>query len=472
MAEVRPAPEQFDLATDILIIGAGACGLVAGLAAMEASGPDTDILLLERDRSPSGSTSLSSGFVPAAGTRFQRAKGIGDSAEILAADIQKKAKNSAHAPLVEAVAAESGPAIEWLADRHGLPFELLDGFLYPGHSVLRMHTLPQKTGAALQAALLEAAGRAGLEIAGGLSVEILYQGADGRIAGVAARDASGQLQQLGCRVLLLACNGYGGNRDLVLKHIPEMAEAVYFGHVGNQGEAVLWGAQLGAELADMTGYQGHGSVAWPHGALISWALMMEGGILVNQQGQRFSNEHEGYSEQAARVIEQSEKTAYAVFDTRLLELGRQFPDFADAEGAGAVVSAGNPEELASRLKINPENLLRTLAEMARYQSGDTSDPLGRDFTGQPMLAGPLHAIRVTGALFHTQGGLAIDAEARVLDQAGQPFPNLLAAGGAARGVSGPDVSGYLSGNGLLSAVTLGRIAGRTAAGLAQKGEQE
>ena len=35
---------------------------------------------------------------------------------------------------------------------------------------------------------------------------------------------------------------------------------------------------------------------------------------------------------------------------------------------------------------------------------------------------------------------------------GTPLPNLLAAGGAARGVSGNDVSGYLSGNGLLSAV--------------------
>jgi fumarate reductase flavoprotein subunit len=76
---------------------------------------------------------------------------------------------------------------------------------------------------------------------------------------------------------------------------------------------------------------------------------------------------------------------------------------------------------------------------------------------------PLHAIQVTGALFHTQGGLDIDTHARVRHVDGKPFPNLLAAGGAARGVSGNAVWGYLSGNGLLSAVAGGWIAARTAA---------
>jgi fumarate reductase flavoprotein subunit len=46
---------------------------------------------------------------------------------------------------------------------------------------------------------------------------------------------------------------------------------------------------------------------------------------------------------------------------------------------------------------------------------------------------------------------------------GSPFPNLFAGGGAACGVSGPDVSGYLSGNGLLTAIAFGFIAGEGAA---------
>ena len=75
---------------------------------------------------------------------------------------------------------------------------------------------------------------------------------------------------------------------------------------------------------------------------------------------------------------------------------------------------------------------------------------------------PFYAIKVTGALFHTQGGLAIDAQTHVLATDGRPFANLLAAGGAARGVSGNAVWGYLSGNGLLSAVAGGYLAAQRA----------
>ena len=71
-------------------------------------------------------------------------------------------------------------------------------------------------------------------------------------------------------------------------------------------------------------------------------------------------------------------------------------------------------------------------------------------------------MKVTGALFHTQGGLEVDDGARVLRQDGAPFPNLYAGGGAARGVSGSAVWGYLSGNGLLTAITLGRLAAQSA----------
>jgi len=75
----------------------------------------------------------------------------------------------------------------------------------------------------------------------------------------------------------------------------------------------------------------------------------------------------------------------------------------------------------------------------------------------------LHAIKVTGALFHTQGGLAIAPNAQVKRADNSLFPNLFAAGGAAAGVSGTSAAGYLSGNGLLTATVLGRAAGLAAA---------
>ena len=72
-------------------------------------------------------------------------------------------------------------------------------------------------------------------------------------------------------------------------------------------------------------------------------------------------------------------------------------------------------------------------------------------------------VKVTGALFHTQGGLAIDGVGRVRRKDGTLLPNLFAAGGAAAGVSGSSAAGYLSGNGLLTATVLGRLAGQAAA---------
>ena len=113
---------------------------------------------------------------------------------------------------------------------------------------------------------------------------------------------------------------------------------------------------------------------------------------------------------------------------------------------------------ALNLDVDTETLAATLD--ARSRSAD--DPFGRDFSAAPPLEPPYYAVKVTGALFHTQGGLRIDERARVLRRSGAPLPNLFAGGGAACGVSGPDVSGYLSGNGLLTAIAFGWLAGDAA----------
>ena len=125
--------------------------------------------LLER-----GSTALSSGFIPAPCTRAQRTQGIEDSPEQFASDIQAKAHGTAHPGIVETVTRRIGPAMDWLAERHGLDWVVLDDFLYPGHSRHRMHAVPEKTGAALMTRLLGAAESAGLPIATGAQVTTLH----------------------------------------------------------------------------------------------------------------------------------------------------------------------------------------------------------------------------------------------------------------------------------------------------------
>jgi len=420
----------------VVVIGAGACGLTAALAARDAG---AEVLILERDARPSGSTALSSGFVPAAGTRYQRAAGIDDAPELLAADVMGKNHGEADPRIVDALCRGIGPTLEWLDDRHGVRFDVLQGFTYPGHSRLRMHALPERTGEALMAALLHACANVDILTSARVTEvsdkEIVFQRPDGKS------------ERVEYGALVLACSGFGGNREMVRRFLPEIADALFFGHMGNQGDAVRWGTALGAQAQDMTAYQGHGSVATPHGILITWALMTEGGIQVNEDGQRFSNEHLGYSEQCLPVLRQPGGVAWCIYDQRLHQLGMTFPDYRDAHAAGAVRHAPELPQLH-----------RTLQEVEKYAEGKTKDPFGRDFTSKPKLAPPYYAVKVTGALFHTQGGLTIDENARVL-----PLRNVFAGGGAARGVSGAHVWGYLSGNGLLSAVGLGRIAGESAA---------
>lgn len=450
----------FDLTVPVVIVGGGACGMVAALAAADRG---AEVIVLERDTLPRGSTALSSGMIPACGTKAQDAKGIDDLPEVMAADIQKKARGEADPAVVEAVCSASGSAIDWLIDRHGVELTLVEGFVYPGHSCLRMHAPPSRAGADLIDALSAAAEKAGVDIITDARVASLYADADGLVRGLAFERPDGSAGNLGCAALVLACNGFGGNPEMVRRHIPDMAEASYFGHPGNRGEAVMWGQALGAGVRHMGAYQGHGSVAHPHGILVTWALMMEGGIQVNAEGRRFSNEHDGYSEQARRVLAQPGGIAWDIYDTRIHALGREFDDYVQAEDAGAIRNAAGTGELAEMTGLPADNLAATIEDIQRLAAGDGEDPFGRDFTAKPALVPPYYATRVTGSLFHTQGGLVVDGTARVLREDGTPLPNLFAGGGAACGISGPADWGYLSGNGLLTAVVLGRIAGQEAA---------
>ena len=447
---VEAPPESFELEVETLIIGAGACGLIAALSAKEAG---QEVLVIEADAVPSGSTALSAGLIPAAGTQLQRAAGIDDSPAQFAADIQAKARGENDQALVDLLAQNAGPVIDWLTEAHGLPFSVVDDFDYPGHSSRRMHGLPTRAGAELVDALRSAAERAGIDIICERRAERLYF-ADGLVHGVAARRPDGGVETIGCARLILACNGFGGNRALVARHMPEIESGLWFGHDGNRGEAVLWADRIGAATEHLGAYQGHGNVAHPHGILITWATITEGGIQVNREGRRFWNEAQGYSEAARAVLSQPNSEAFAIFDSRIAAIARQFEDFKRAEAQGAIKTADTPEELARALGLPAAAFRKTIEDIP----ANGTDGFGRSF-GPAVLSPPYCGVRVTGALFHTQGGLRVDGTARVLTRDGGAIRNLYAGGGAACGVSGSGDSGYLSGNGLLAAAVLGRIAG-------------
>ncbi|KGE01974.1 FAD-dependent oxidoreductase [Rhizobium sp. YS-1r] len=445
---------------DIVIIGAGAAGLCAALAACEAG---LSVIVLERDTEPAGNTAMTLGMLPGAGTRFQREKGIKDTPQLFLADIMKKAKGKTDEHLARAVAQASGPAVEWLHDRHGVHFELLDDILYPGHARHRYHVPKSRTGVEMEANLLRAAQAAGAQIVTGALVQQLLSAENGRVEAV-GYSLNGKDKVMGAGAVVLATGGYGADASIVARHIPSMADAVFCGHHGSTGDALRWGEKLGAATADLGGYQGH-CVADGPDLPVTWALVIRGGFQVNSTGRRFSNEMSGYSEQASELLSQPDGTAWTIYDKRCEEPALTFQDYHRVLESGSVVTADSIGELADKIDVPHEALQASFDQVSAAIGGLSADPFGREFTDLMPLEAPFLAVRVRGALFHTQGGLMVDASARVLRSDGSALPNLFAAGGAARGLSGPASYGYLGGNGLLTAVVLGRFAGEGAAAL-------
>lgn len=444
----------------VVIIGGGGTGLTAALAARDAG---ADVLVIERDRQPLGTTSMSTGLIPAAGSKIQNMKSIDDSSDVFAEDIIAKTKGQVDHDIVRHLAAESAATVDWLVEKHDIGLSLVEGFTYPGHSALRMHGMPSRSGGELMGALAAACENAGVDILTEATVDRLYVDPENRIIAVGASRPDGEENIIGCSALILACCGFAGNSDMVSDLIPELEHATFHGHPGNKGHAIAWGKALDAKMADLSSYQGHAGLAAGFGIPILWPLIAEGGFQVNKAGERFANEASGYSEQAVEVLRQPGHVAWSIYDETRHKIMEQFDDYAQAKSAGCLIKADSIEELAEKTGVDEAGLRASIEESYALVASGEADRFGRSFAGKTPLAAPFYAVRVTGALFHTQGGLEVNGDGQVLQSDGQPFPNLYAGGGAARGISGPGADGYLAGNGLLTATTFGRLAGSHAA---------
>ena len=210
MSLLKPEESSFAGTVDVLVIGGGGCGLSAALSAHEHG---AEVLVLERDSSALGTTSMSTGLIPGAGSRFQLEKGIEDTPDIFTADIMHKTRDQTDQAMAAHMAKQSAPTVEWLADYCGAPLSLVDSFDYPGHSQRRMHGTPNRTGSELMGALHDAMARNGLDVALDAPVTDLFADEAGRIQGVRITRPDGTVEDMGCNALILACCGFAGSQD-------------------------------------------------------------------------------------------------------------------------------------------------------------------------------------------------------------------------------------------------------------------
>lgn len=456
---VKVSEVAWDVETDIVVAGGGAAGLTAVLAASEA---DVRVTLLEKEPQFGGTGRISSGWVPAAGTRLQEAAGIDDSGEKFADDILKMNGHEAEA-LSRRLAGASADLIHWLIDRWDVEWHLHDDFNYPGHSEYRYHSVEGKGGAEMIAQFQARAEAAeNVEMLTDTPVRKVVED-DGDVVGVIA--GKERTEAIRGEAVVLATDGFPGNRRMLVEWCESAADAIYTGADGNTGDGIRWGAELGAELRYMDSFQAYATQAM-NGIKSPYGIQMNGGIVVDEAGRRLGNEALGPADFAADVLNRADESAFEIFDGRIYDMLAEnnkgaVTKFQKAVEHGTYSRAETVEELAAELGCDPEGTRRTVAAYNEAVENDEPDEVGRT-AFRHTLEPPFYGGRVQAAIEVTQGGLAVDTDARVLRTDGSIIEGLYAAGGSAMGISGHGNTGYLPGNGLTAALGLGRIAGRSA----------
>jgi len=446
---------------DLVVAGAGG-GLVGALRAAELG---ARVLLI--DSSPhfrrGNNTSMSTAMFPGAGSRWQREQGIEDSPEIFTADIMKKTKNGADALITKTLTDVSAELVEWMADSQGVELSLVTDFHYPGHSVDRCHTIEGRKGDRVLTHLLSRVD-AHQSIDMLVPARLVEVNQDGDTLVAVLETPDGSREEITTRSVLMATNGFGANKEMVQRFIPEISTAVYHGSDSSLGDALRIGQAHGSSGSFLDAYQGHAALAVHGSTLAGWATIMHGAILVNINGERFGDETCGYSEYAAMLAAQPGARGWLILDQRIHQACLAFRDYQETVESGALRHADTVSDLAEILEVETAALEETLAAALASALNTAPDPFGRSMFEAP-IGSPYVAIKVQPALFHTQGGVLVNQNAQVLRDDGSAVTGLYAAGGAAAGISGHGADGYLAGNGLLSAFGLSYLAGQSAAAL-------
>ncbi|MQY21418.1 FAD-binding protein [Nocardia macrotermitis] len=523
----------WDATTDVLVVGFGAAGACAGL---EARAAGAEVLAVDRFNG-GGATELSGGIVYAGGgTVIQREAGIGDTSEAMLAYLTREVGDAVRPETLRRFVDSSPEMIEWLMG-HGVPFEASvcpyktsypDNRYYLYYSgsecsgefravtppVQRGHRAKGKgaSGKKIYQPLARAAMRAGVEFRPHTRVVALESDEDGRVIGVRARTMAGAppsirrrfaamaaiaakpgiyypplrrilegrldaLESRYARVVrirarrgvILCAGGYIANRELLARHAPGYTGGLALGTTGDDGSGIELGVAAGGVAERMDNVS-----AW---RFIAPPSAFYGGLLVNEQGQRFIDETRyGAAVGNALVREQGGK-GWLFVDAETMRRARgQLSDEAiwfqrlQAESLlrTSAISADTVAEVARRAGILPDGLTATIRAHNDAISTGAPDPMGKpaDFT-HPIGPGPYTLLDVSvrpkltnPCPMFTLGGLAVDEDTgAVKSAAGEPIPGLYAAGRSAIGICSES---YVSGLSIADCVFSGRRAARSA----------
>lgn len=449
----KPTIGSASESTDVVIIGAGGAGLAAGISAAEKG---AKVIILEKMPMVGGNTLRSSGGINAAGTKEQAAQGIKDSVDAFYQDTMKGGYNKNNPELVKTLAENSAGAVEWLKSL-GAEFEkpVRGG----GATIDRLH--PAKGGVPIGEYIVpilkKAAEDKKVDIRLWNKVTEILKDKDGNVTGVKAINKEGKEYTIKAKSVIDTAGGFGANLEMVVKYNPDLKNFQTTNQPGATGDGMIMAEKIGAQLIDMKEIQIHPTTIPGNGFLVSEAVRSNGAILVNHEGKRFINELLTRDVVSKGILALPEKTAYLVFDDSMRKSAALFEEYFKS---GFVVEGNTLEDLASKIKVNPQNLKTTVDTYNKAVTAKNDAEFKRNSLPGKIETAKFYAIEITPGIHHTMGGVKINTNTEVINTENKPIKNLYAAGETTGGVHGGN---RLGGNAVADIIVFGRIAGENAA---------
>lgn len=454
-----PGKEYADSYTyDVVVVGAGGAGLSA---AVEAAGAGAKVAVLEKTPASGGNTLVSGGGLNAPGTQHQKNQGIEDSVERFCEDTYNSGDKEADYDLVKVMAENALAAVNWLID--DIQVEFMPDRLqqFGGHSVPRALIPVGNHGDELINKLEAAAEEAGVDLFFSVKGEELLK-TDGRVTGVAASYHGQDIIFHAEKGVILATGGFASNVEMRKEYNPNYDERFKTtARDVSDGEGILMAQNAGAALVDMEFIQVYPTCN-PYTGIISYVAnaRMDGGILVNQDGQRFIDEMGRRDVISNAILEQEGQYAYLIWGGEIENTGHMTQvhevEFEQWKKMGILYEAGSVEEAAEAFGIDPQKLQMTVDAYNESIADGVDEDYNRGGTLRSIKEGPFYIQKVVPSAHHTMGGVAINTKAQVLDEKGQVIDGLYAAGEVTGDIHGTN---RLGGNAITDCVVFGRIAG-------------
>ncbi|WP_047998724.1 flavocytochrome c [Lactiplantibacillus herbarum] len=434
---------------DVVIIGAGGAGMSAALAAKEKG---LNPVILEKMPVAGGNTLKASSGMNASETTVQKKAGIKDSNEKFYQETLAGGHGTNDKQMLRFFVNNSASAIDWL---DGMGIKLNNLTITGGMSVKRTHRPADGSavGGYLVSGLLRNVKKNNIPIYVNADVTKINEQA-GKVDGVNVTFDQDQKKTISSKAVIVTTGGFGASKAMIKKYRPDLVKYVTTNQAGSTGDGIQMITALGGYTVDMDKIQIHPTVYQKPPYLIGEAVRGEGGILVNTEGQRFTNEMGTRDVVSAAINKQSGKYAYVLFDGGVKKRVTAINQY---EKKGMVVSSDTVTGLAKKLGVSSDNLATTLKTWNQDVKNKHDAAYKRTTGMDHQLNTPkYYAIKIAPGIHYTMGGVKINPQTEVLKKSGQTIPGLYAAGEVTGGLHGDN---RIGGNSVAEVVIFGRQAG-------------